>query len=840
MLELTKYLLVYLSISLVSSFAQSLELGGLQFNSRDFPLEKRTSLDLTKYKNIEFRSDFAIEFDIAFQESKFIGPIYRISSKSYTSELLFVPYVNPDSVWLKLINNDSTLIKLPIAKSNLIPSNWFRVKVNYQFSKQSISFTISDTILKTNDYEIPSSLSGKLVFGRRPFFGSDTPKMILRNIKYYENGKVVHHWPLNELSGANVSDTVGDLVGFVENPNWILPSHFHWKKIAEIGEFKTIHGSEDEGVNILLDSKNHQLLFVYESYLFRYDLVSGNIVRENFVNNRVQPRTNQVWNENKNKIQSHYSGKGNVVEYNPFSRQWGSIDTTGESKREYYGHNLFVNPSNGDLFMMNGYGWYKTKNDLQKYNFSKAIWENVKVKGEFFKPRRDAVIGKYDEYGKFLIFGGVGNSSGKQEDGFKHLFDLHLLDLADSSIKKLWDFPTFNESLLPLGNIYTNLKENCFYVAMANISSPQKSKRLYKFSITKPEYWIVSDSIGGGDINWRRGILFSSFTNKFYIANKIKKSENTYSLALYELLNVPISEADFYSLLSQNNTKSVSLSNKFFIIAIISIGSIILFYLSKRNQKKKSITINSNQNHNHDAPKNFPNSIYLFGNFQVINTNGEDITFEFTPKLRQLFFLLLIKSYNGNNYKLTTDELSTILWPDYSPEQVKNNRNVSISKLRTILNKLNKAEIINDKNTWGLQISPELYCDYIEFINMLKSQLTLGHFPTFLQIISRGELLKEVNFDWFESQKIHITEAAINNLKVLLHQNNLKNPDCISISNCILQLDPVNEDGLSAKIKSLVQAGDHSLAKSTYEHFKKAYYSLYAEEYPKSYSEILI
>ena len=71
-----------------------------------------------------------------------------------------------------------------------------------------------------------------------------------------------------------------------------------------------------------------------------------------------------------------------------------------------------------------------------------------------------------------------------------------------------------------------------------------------------------------------------------------------------------------------------------------------------------------------------------------------------------------------------------------------------------------------------------------------------------------------------------------------------RNNDCDStmkstIADIILLLDSTNEDGLSIKIKALAEIQNYSQAKKVYNNFQKEYYRLFAEEYSKSFDEIV-
>jgi hypothetical protein len=64
------------------------------------------------------------------------------------------------------------------------------------------------------------------------------------------------------------------------------------------------------------------------------------------------------------------------------------------------------------------------------------------------------------------------------------------------------------------------------------------------------------------------------------------------------------------------------------------------------------------------------NYIQLFGDFKVLDRFGNDITTQFTPKLKQLFLLILLYSQRSKN-GISTKELTDILWEGYSYQNAK-------------------------------------------------------------------------------------------------------------------------------------------------------------------------
>ena len=73
-------------------------------------------------------------------------------------------------------------------------------------------------------------------------------------------------------------------------------------------------------------------------------------------------------------------------------------------------------------------------------------------------------------------------------------------------------------------------------------------------------------------------------------------------------------------------------------IIVLIIVLIIIYYRYRRHRHFIQTSDIANIT---DEFKVQPNSIYLFGNFQAFNAKGQDISFMFTDKLRQIVCLML-------------------------------------------------------------------------------------------------------------------------------------------------------------------------------------------------------
>lgn len=104
-------------------------------------------------------------------------------------------------------------------------------------------------------------------------------------------------------------------------------------------------------------------------------------------------------------------------------------------------------------------------------------------------------------------------------------------------------------------------------------------------------------------------------------------------------------------------------------------------------QQQASVTVEEEISH---ALK-IQNSVYLLGDFFVYDKNGRDITHLFSPKIKQLFILILLNSKNLEG--ISSKKISSILWPDKDLAKTKNIRGVTFNHLRNAISDIDGLEL---------------------------------------------------------------------------------------------------------------------------------------------------
>ncbi|KAF0151712.1 MAG: Kelch repeat-containing protein [Ignavibacteria bacterium] len=833
------YLLLILFAFQVS-FAQNQSIGGLDFNFQNRKHEDRTSLRIKSGSKLLIKNKYTLSFELSICSPNEYGFIFNIFSNQNSIALLYIP--EGDSASLQLVvDNKPVQNRFTKNKRFFTGGNWFHLDLIVDLKNRNSIFTLNKTQhVNTKIGEMPKNKT-EIVFGSFVEFNernNDIASFRLRNVKIYDDeNELRHFWKLSESAGNIARDSKSDLDAEVLKPQWLALSHYQFKTVAKLGPFPGVE--KDILPPVVYDTKNNRLVLIGNKFLYFYDLTKSTAEKEQYVLPLKQICYTAIYNENTNELYALYTGGGKVSVYDEKEKIWSDVDSSIFLKGHYHGSSLFINPLNSELYMIGGYGYYTNKNDLQKYDFKLKQWKKIPLKGDKLLPISHAALGRKNNNGDFFLFGGFSNESGKQIEKYRTLSDLYLLSMKDTSIKKIIETEnsTGKNADYPVLH-FDSLKNEMFLIGNLTLTSEVKATQILRYSLDSKTFNVVSDSFQT-PYNFRPPIFYDKLNNKIITVRAKKEGKDSLFLYIQSLEYPLLTQADFNLLPKTSIHPNFLQKYKPLIVIAILLSAIIPLILHTRKKNKKSVSPAAiSYSSNNELRKS--NCIYLFGDFKVFDKNSNEITEEFSPKIKQLFVLLLMKSYNGSNHGITTEALTTYLWPDANSESTKNNRNVTISKLRKILSKLETIEIKYEHNSWNLSVSNGLFCDYIYFRSVLNDNGSiLDATQKINEILSRGELLQGEAYDWFDGQKTQLTEESLSKLKKVVTSNKINPEIKIKIADSILLLDLVDEIGLAIKISSLTELGNHTLAKTTYDLFRKEYSRIYDEEYKKSFSDFL-
>lgn len=280
------------------------------------------------------------------------------------------------------------------------------------------------------------------------------------------------------------------------------------------------------------------------------------------------------------------------------------------------------------------------------------------------------------------------------------------------------------------------------------------------------------------------------------------------------------------------------------IIAFIVLVVIVLAYLKipffrRRKQSTAVEKIRNIKNLTIQRPET--NYIQLFGDFKVLDKDGNNISAQFTPKLKQLFLIILLYSQRNKN-GISTKELTDILWMGHSSQSAKNSRGVTIRKLRLILEALDTVQINFYIDRWSMSFTDNVYCDYVECMRILKQEKVhdTDFNLKFYNLIQEGELFKGESYDWLDDFKGFIGNNIVDILMKFVNELTLENDSelIMKLAERMLETDPINEQALAFKLKVLIRQNNYNLARFTFDRFCILYEELYGEKFDQKFEEL--
>ena len=171
-------LLIFFVVPLYASIP-----GGLKFHGSEEPINQRTSYEVFKNTTPEFAGSFDIEFNLALFPTTEFGYIVRIKNEE-SSRIYNLFYDGQGANILFKFNEEGTdnLITAIVDKEELLTMPWFKMKIAFDLSNDSISLTIHDKIFSSAIHELPNSYNPIILFGKSDHI-IDVPSFALKDLE---------------------------------------------------------------------------------------------------------------------------------------------------------------------------------------------------------------------------------------------------------------------------------------------------------------------------------------------------------------------------------------------------------------------------------------------------------------------------------------------------------------------------------------------------------------------------------------------------------------------------------------------------------------------------------
>ncbi|MDR2148740.1 MAG: hypothetical protein LBE91_20050 [Tannerella sp.] len=846
----------------VSTWAQDSGYG-LEFNSYDAVQEKRTGLNLSPAKDFSFPDGFSLSFDLFFQSAPEynFGYVFRIIGQD-NQHLDFL--ANLDK--LTVVNSeDKVLAEASITESGNNFSSFFPFRIQLDVKNDRLTISIGEKTFSPEVSSLKHFKKASIIFGKcdHPLLQtSDVPRMILKDVRINDaKDAAVYYWKLSTHTENGVYDELKNCFAKAENPEWLLDAHTFWNKRFSFTTLKNpqITYNPDENVIAVADRKSFFLYNTLTGILYRNNNSSGS-VHSDHPNQMIYSPLDSIYYS----YRFSKTDGSEVAAYNFANNSWNN--TVLELDNEYWHHNRYISPQEDCLYLFGGYGQHQYVSEVNKYSFQTGKWEKQPYKGNRIDPRYLSGLGVLDE-NRLLLFGGYGSNTGQQFLSPKNYYDLYQINLPDLTVRKIWEMKSPKDLFVVGNSMVVDTLNQCFYALCFPQNQYETSFFLAKFSLLKPEYEIVSDSIPFyfNDILSYADLFQNRQTNELYAVTF--SSHTTDSLAIVSVYSLsypplpPPRETFEYPNLAKSPYFYFLLAG--FILLLLTAA---FFGYRLRSRKKPATPTEaaietvvkpeteelkefSEEELNIEKPvgnRNKKQAIFLFGGFQIKDKNGDDITGEFSPMLKQLFLIILLHTLKEDGKGISSIELNETLWPNKSPDSARNNRSVMLTRLRQLFENVGVLNIESLNSYWVVKLGDEIYCDYQKALALIanmkhKNNRTKEEVMKLLSIVSFGELLPNVQVEWIDPFKSNFANQLIDLLVEVAQQDEsaFSSLELVNLADTLLNFDILNDDALKLKCRALVRMGKNGLARAAYNSFAKQYAVLFGTEYNLSFNQVI-
>lgn len=839
--HLKTYCLLLVSLLVLCVSGQSEGAGGaiagLGFYSNDLPIARRTSYDVfSGYRRIH-GDRVTILFDISVLDSRYFGHIMNLRTSSGEElNLVLVNFRDREKVYLDL-NETSCGIKLSLPLEGRFShrGQWHRIRLELDFARDNISLSV-DGQRSSRSYAFSAEVKAlRCLFGRSEHY-TDVPRIAIREL-HFDDGGNLSCFALDESSGTTVHDARGRGVGRVENPEWLTNKYFYWEQRADLWT--------STFVLVAHDPERHRIVMYSTDTVYVYEMAPrggldrrANALPEKFeINNsgglfydaaadgmilyNTLPRSGARWS---------------LARYDHPQHRLEPLDLAVAASKLHH-HNMFADRHGRALYLFGGYGNYSYSGAFYRWQAGAHAWTPERFTGDSIPPRFFAAISARQEdvpAGIYYLFGGVGNRTGRQEDGAVHFYDLYRIDADRRSVTRLFDVPAPGEDLIAADHLVMAPSENCFYAFCYDHNAPHTTGYLYRIGMDGKQWRRVSNGLElvSEKIESRNYLFHDPHCQELFCVVTEFVPGRGMHVSIHSLTYPPRALDDDPASASYWGACLIG-------VGIMLLGGAVLFVIRRRRRAagaRGAVDI-ADELLPAVARAPMPNTICLMGDFFVSDRQGRDITYRFSSKIRQLFLLILLHS--DRSAGISSGEISTTIWPEN--DHPKNIRGVTIKSLRDILADLEGIELLCQRHKWLIRIDASAcHCDYCAVLSLTAKRLidtiddreAIGQW---LDLLIRGPFLHANHYGWLDSFRFRFEEHAGALLMPLLEEavRRKNHPVTIKAASCLLKIDPFNEEVLRMAIKAMTMAGRHEQARKQLNEFAEEYFKAYGKEFPR-------
>lgn len=817
---------------------------GLWFVSHTAIPEDRTGLVLSPESPMKARRSFSLDFDVKFRmEEHCFGYVARIIVND-TLNIDLLSNMNADRSRLVLVAGDRRLMDLDtvdfhrggVASRDGWP--WLHVRIAADRKNGTVICELDGErhVCRT---ALPRLKDIRTVFGLNEtgaFASTDVAPMTVKNIRTGKDGKEnVAFWSLCRHGDGVAYDEVKGLPAAVRNGVWTIDRHTGWKKETEFriaGPYpQTATFADDTGTGIFAASG---------SRLYRYEVGETGM-------DTLQVRGGHPYN-NMSQSLLYNPEDCTLISYTPERKELNVFDqessawnrTVEDPYLSWLHHNSVYLPSENSIIVFGGYGFYRYNADLYVRDLASETWKKTSL-ADHIAPRYLSAMGVCGD--RLLILGGYGSRSGRQEEMPENFHDLWSIGPDGSgglSCSRLWAAPWENHEVFGNSLVMDPDGEHFYALAFAN-DRANTAVRLHRFSVRNTDRTALAEEIPfrfHDTDSWCT--LFCDRDTTMLLALLMhRESPESTVVSLWSVDYPVLSPEEALCAMPEKNhgTGWIILA-----VCLLTAGAVAMFLTAGKKSAAQTSRGAVPERPAAGSPvQDEPvtgaaaSGINLLGGFSITDEGGQNITARFTNIQKSIFLYLLMTSCR-NGTGTSPENLNETFWADMEKDRAANNRNVNMSRLKSLLKNFGGISIYYEKGLWYMNMDTGVRCDYMEIWHLLKAcsgkrRPDRQSLERIAALGCRGALLPEVTDEWmdhFKSEYSTLLSDVISSAWEMPEVS--QDPKLIlKLADAMLANDSIDEPAVRQKCRALFRLGRKDASRQCYENFRREYTAMMGE-----------
>ena len=807
---------------------------GVRFVGGDHPIEDRTALELFSDNPPQIDTRMVIHFDLQLPKTGPAGYIIRVQNTTGKSAYnLYYDQEHREAVFRFNEEGKNSLMTFRTTPDKLQSQHWIPVRLVFDLKQSFIEVGIGDLPVQRVEIDLEFNMRPRIAFGKSDYF-IDVPAMVIRDIRLHQDERE-WYFPLREIAGGDVHEVSGEQAGHLSNGTWLLNAAFYWKNESR--------QSMAQPAGSIYDEVTKSTYYFTRDSLKIFNVQTGQINNIRFADRCpvplklaetfIDPSTRRLY-------VYETSTEGPYLEPTVASLDLQTYIWREESHdhlhQELHHHGSVFLPQHQQLFIFGGFGQMKYSDKLFRYSIPDHTWMRAdSLAGESILPRYFTSMGYSPIDQQIYLFGGMGNQAGEHIVGRKYLYDLYRIDPTNLRARRLWQKDGNTSDFVPARGLVIP-DTNWVYLLGYPEHLTHSHMQLRRFSLSNGAQEVLGDSIPiySDRISTKAQLFYDRQQKKLVALVQESPDDVQSSLSIYSLDFPAIPKSELNAFPAPGTSRIWWwIGGTLAASALLAIG--IKRYANKDKQLGAARPTTDIKEPTTVKPVPPTNAIYLFGDFTVIDKNGENISHLFSARLKQVFLLIL---FHSREHGISSQHLSHSLWPDKPKDKVKTSRGVAINSLRKILAQLDHIDIVYEQGLYKLKMGPNLFCDYAKITAGLDAQTALQKNDRV--ILTRGEFLQGMDDPLFDREKAEMESRLTKRIIAYSHQAKATRhwQEVLDLSKLLLSIDPLQIQALELGLESLFMLKRHDDAERLYSLFNQRYEQLMGEAYAERFEHM--